>query len=116
MAFVCEIDIMEYYRIQGIPHILANAAWGTDASIMPCGTVKDSFDYFLQKDKEWASKFHIWRMDWDEEAIKLYLDDELLNRNTVEQTTNGSLGNHQNPFKQPHYILLNLALAGAERW
>lgn len=25
-----EIDIMEYYRIKGVPHILANAAWGTD--------------------------------------------------------------------------------------
>lgn len=25
-----EIDIMEFYRKHGIPHILANAAWGTD--------------------------------------------------------------------------------------
>ena len=25
-----EIDIMEYYQIKGVPHILANAAWGTD--------------------------------------------------------------------------------------
>lgn len=25
-----EIDLMEYYHIRGIPHILANAAWGTD--------------------------------------------------------------------------------------
>ena len=25
-----EIDMMEYYHIKGIPHILANAAWGTD--------------------------------------------------------------------------------------
>ncbi|MEG1934393.1 MAG: glycoside hydrolase family 16 protein, partial [Rikenellaceae bacterium] len=25
-----EIDIMEYYRIKEVPHILANAAWGTD--------------------------------------------------------------------------------------
>lgn len=25
-----EIDVMEYYRINGVPHILANAAWGKD--------------------------------------------------------------------------------------
>ena len=108
-----EIDIMEYYRIQGIPHILANAAWGTDARYHAMwNSKKIPFDYFLQKDKEWASKFHIWRMDWDEEAIKLYLDNELLHEIPLSQTTNGSLGNHQNPFKQPHYILLNLALGG----
>ena len=51
-------------------------------------------------------------MDWDEEAIRLYLDNELLNEIPLSQTTNGSLVNHQNPFKQPHYILLNLALGG----
>ena len=51
-----EIDIMEYYRIQGIPHILANAAWGTDARYHAMwNSKKIPFDYFLQKDKEWAS-------------------------------------------------------------
>ena len=25
-----EIDVMEYYHIKGVPHILANAAWGND--------------------------------------------------------------------------------------
>ena len=85
-----EIDIMEYYRIQGIPHILANAALGTDARYHAMwNSKKIPFDYFLQKDKEWASKFHIWRMDWDEEAIKLYLDNELLNEIPLSQTTNG---------------------------
>ena len=28
-----EIDIMEYYQIKGVPHILANAAWGTDKQV-----------------------------------------------------------------------------------
>ena len=51
-------------------------------------------------------------MDWDEEAIRLYLDDELLNETLLSETINGSLGNHKNPFRQPHYILLNLAIGG----
>jgi beta-glucanase (GH16 family) len=106
-----EIDIMEYYLIKGVPHILANAAWGGeqrykaiwDSSTLP-------LSHFTEPDPDWGSKFHIWRMDWDEQAIKLYLDDELLNEIPLDKTTNGNLGYYSNPFKQEHYILLNLAL------
>lgn len=109
-----EIDLMEYYRIQGMPHILANAAWGTEGRYQAkWNSKKIPFTHFTEKDADWASKFHVWRMDWDEKAIKLYLDDELLNEIPLSETVNGSLGNHKNPFKQPHYLLLNLAIGGA---
>ena len=49
-------------------------------------------------------------MDWDQEFIRLYLDDELLNEIPLSATVNGSEGNHINPFKTPHYVLLNLAM------
>ena len=51
-------------------------------------------------------------MDWDEEAIRLYLDDELLNEILLKDTFNGKLGEGKNPFMQPHYVLLNLAVGG----
>ena len=51
-------------------------------------------------------------MDWDETSVKLYLDGELLNSVPLSETVNGACGNHTNPFKQPHYVLLNLALGG----
>lgn len=51
-------------------------------------------------------------MDWDEEAIRLYLDDELLNETLLSETINGSIGDYKNPFMQPHYLLLNLAIGG----
>jgi len=104
---------MEYYQIKGVPHILANAAWGSErrwSAVWNTQTVP--FTDFTDKDPEWADKFHIWRMDWDEEAIRIYLDDELINETLLENTINGSLGNHANPFKQPHYVLLNLAIGG----
>ena len=108
-----EIDIMEYYRINGVPHILANAAWGKDR---PFDSVWDSakvpFSHFLEKDSMWASQFHIWRMDWDEEAIRIYLDDELINEILLSETNNGKIGNYGNPFKKPMYLLLNLAIGG----
>lgn len=108
-----EIDIMEYYRIKGLPHILANAAWGTDKRYNAMWQTKAiPFSYFLEKDKNWSDKFHTWKMDWDETSIKLYLDDELLNEIPLSGTVNGKLGNYSNPFKQPHYLLLNLAIGG----
>ena len=42
-------------------------------------------------------------------AIKLYIDDELLNETLLSETVNPD---GKNPFKQPHYILLNLAIGG----
>ncbi len=108
-----EIDLMEYYRIQGVPHILANVAWGNDR---PNNAVWNSkrvpYAHFTDKDPLWHQRFHVWRMDWDEHSIRLYLDDELLNEVPLSTTVNGAIGQHTNPFNSPQYILLNLALGG----
>lgn len=112
-----EIDMMEYYIKDGVPSILANACWGSterwkavwDSVVMP-------FTHFTEMDPDWADKFHIWRMDWDKDFIRLYLDEELLNEIDLSKTVNGGYGgNHENPFSNTipgfkHYILLNLAL------
>lgn len=108
-----EIDVMEYYRIKGVPHILANAAWGNDRQYNAVwNSQKIPFSHFTEKDPQWAEKFHLWRMDWTEEAIRIYLDDELLNDIPLSQTVNGSIGQHINPFTRPQYLLLNLAIGG----
>ena len=65
-------------------------------------------------DSDWDQEFHVWRMDWDEKQIKLFLDDRLLNTIDVEKSRN-SVGRHpKHPFKQPHYILLNMAIGGTK--
>ncbi len=108
-----EIDVMEYYRINGVPHILANVAWGDDQRYHAVwNSRRIPFAHFTDRDATWAQQFHVWRMDWDENAIRLYLDDELLNEVTLSTTINGSVGHHTNPFTRPQYILLNLALGG----
>jgi beta-glucanase (GH16 family) len=108
-----EIDQMEYYRINGVPHILANVAWGNDR---PFDAVWNSkrvpFTHFTNRDPQWALRFHVWRMDWDHAGIRLYLDGELLNEVPLSTTVNGSIGRYTNPFTRPQYILLNLALGG----
>jgi len=106
-----EIDIMEYYRINNEPHLLANVAWGTDERYKAeWRTRAVPFRHFLEKNSNWGKEFHVWRMDWEENSIKLYLDDELLNEVSLNETVNGAWGNYTHPFKQPHYLLLNLAL------
>lgn len=106
-----EIDILEYYQINNQPHILANTAWGTDKPYnAKWNSTKLPFSQFTDNDPDWANKFHIWRMDWDEAFIRLYVDDVLVNETDLSQTQNGSIGEYKNPFRQPHYLLLNLAI------
>ena len=50
-------------------------------------------------------------MDWDENAIALSVDTILLNRTLLTKHVN-KVGTGINPFKQPHYLLLNLAIGG----
>ena len=46
-------------------------------------------------------------MDWNKDSVKLFLDNRLMNSVSVSETINPD---GINPFLQPHYILLNLAI------
>lgn len=111
-----ECDIMEYYT----GGIMANACWG---SARPWQGIWDSsrtpMSHFLEQDANWKDKFHTWVMDWDEDHIRLYLDDELLNEINLSLTFNqgGYQGNTENPYRYHKdgwgaYLLVNLALGG----
>jgi beta-glucanase (GH16 family) len=102
-----EIDIMEFYRIKGVPHILANAAWAREPNRPIWNTGAFSYSLFTDQDSLWAEKFHVWRMDWDKDSLRLYLDDKLLNVQSCDVNADGFY-----PFRQPHYLLLNLAIGG----
>ncbi|RYG25050.1 MAG: glycoside hydrolase family 16 protein [Chitinophagaceae bacterium] len=100
-----EIDIMEYYRGK----LLANIAFqGRDRR---AEWFSNTFKTDSLGGKKWADEFHVWRMDWTEEFIALYLDDQLLNKVSLDKLVNRD-GSNFNPFKQPHYMLLNLAMGG----
>lgn len=103
-----EIDVMEFYRYQNESTILANAAWGGEKRYEPIWDSSHTpLEELLEVMPDWESRFHVWKMDWTEDYIRLYLNDVLLNEIEVERATReGGF----NPFRQPHYILLNLAL------
>jgi len=102
-----EVDILECYKGQ----ILANACWGThkDYSAKWDSSQKPITSF---NDPKWDEKFHVWRMDWDEKEIKLFVDDLLLNTIDLTKTLNAKKDVPKNPFHQPHYLLLNLAIGG----
>jgi len=100
-----EIDIMEYYRNK----LLANiACMGADHKTEWYSKTKpaDSLG-----GTAWSSQFHTWRMDWDSTAIALYVDDLLMNKVELSKLANKE-GSGSNPFMQPHYMLLNMAIGG----
>ncbi|WDF67552.1 family 16 glycosylhydrolase [Sphingobacterium oryzagri] len=101
-----QIDIMEYYR----GDILANIATGTKERWKAAWHTASKKVAELGGEK-WADEFHLWRMDWDEKEIALYVDDSLMNKVAVDALVNQD-GTGFNPFKQPHYLLLNFALGG----
>jgi len=93
---------MEYYRGK----MLANIACGTNTP-----NKAQWFSNRTSVDSVWASRFHVWRMDWDEKTIALYVDDSLMNKTSLDFLVNKD-GSGFNPFKQPHYMLLNLTVGG----
>ena len=94
-----EIDLMEFYQQK----LHANTVYGEsiwNSKAIPMAS-------FYEKDKDWASKFHVWRMDWDEHWIRLYVDDQLLNETDCSKTLNKD---GFNPFHQKQHMILNLAI------
>jgi beta-glucanase (GH16 family) len=105
-----EVDIMEFYRIKDTATILANVAWGTrEPTVAKWHTETKPLTSFTANNPDWVKKFHIWRMDWNKDSINLFLDDALLNTTLLSQTLNAD---GTNPFLQPHFLLLNLAIGG----
>lgn len=94
-----EIDLMEYYHHT----LLANACWGNGT----WKTVRTPISNFIAQDPKWTSKFHVWRMDWDENWIRLYVDNQLENEVDLSKTVDSD---GYNPFHHPMYLLVNQAI------
>ncbi|MBT8037726.1 MAG: family 16 glycosylhydrolase [Verrucomicrobiae bacterium] len=106
-----ECDVLEYKGTATSP-IFANCARGTNEQwVAAWDAVQRPTADFRAWDPHWDSEYHIWTMQWDEDYVRLYVDNVLMNETAqtwlVNTTTTwGPL----EPFKQPHKILLNLAI------
>ena len=97
-----EIDIMEYYR----GTLLANLIWAGTPRTASFTRRKPVASF---EDPAWPSKFHVWRMDWDENRIVITVDGEVLNDSDLNRAANPD---GTNGFRQAHSIILNLAIGG----
>ena len=119
-----EIDIMEFYN----ERLHANVCWASDTRwVGKWQSYNCPLTDFTSVDKEWSKKYHVWRMDWEDDFIRLYLDDELMNEIALDNTGNGTgglsdwwRGSWRNPFRDEgnsgegfgQQIFLNLAIGG----
>jgi beta-glucanase (GH16 family) len=99
-----EVDILEFY--QGSLH--ANFVVGTntqwEGNWDAVSTALSSFGV-----DDWDASFHVYRMDWDDQQISLYVDSQKLNDMALADLRNPD---DTSPFMQQHYMLINLAIGG----
>ena len=101
-----EIDVMEYYDGK----LLANACWlgkhrkvQWDAQSLPLSDMEEN----------WAESFHTWQLDWSAEQITISLDGKELNEISPTAAVNADRQRSE-PFQEPHFILLNVAIGGSK--
>lgn len=98
-----EVDIMEFYR----GNLLANVACGTATRWV---AKWNSFTKPIASlGADWPSKFHVWRMEWDDQTIALSVDDALMSSVPLQSMLNPD---GMSPFRQPHFMIVNLAIGG----
>lgn len=100
--FCDEIDVMEQYLCEGAPTILANFMWSSRGECN-WSTKQIALEYFKSKSSNWQNEFHVWKLEWREDYLGIYIDNELIN----QISTAGMPGD---AFRKKHYILLNLAI------
>ena len=105
-----ETDIFEYYK----KIVLANIYWSSDkGQWTPEGrSVKTGLETFQKDDPDWADKFHVYAMDWTPDRMTFSVDGKVYSDNPIADVKNARFRSVANPFHQPHYLLVNLALGG----
>ncbi len=97
-----EIDIMEYYT----NIVLANVCYARNGRQQWLTTKQSLSTLGLDN---WSKEFHIWTMEWNEQQIDLFLDGKLSAHFNVAEADQPGV---ENPFRNPHYILINQAIGG----
>jgi beta-glucanase (GH16 family) len=95
-----EIDIMEY--VGHDPHrVHGNVHWGTKGKHRHRGgKLKTRAPY---------ADFHIYALEWFPDRMDIYFDKEKYHSFSIDRAGKGE----DNPFRKPHYLLINLALGGS---
>ncbi|MGS2726456.1 glycoside hydrolase family 16 protein [Psychroserpens sp. BH13MA-6] len=93
-----EIDIMEY--VGKAPHEIHTTLHTADSY----GQSKNTKVTTIETIEE---GFHVYKCEWNEAAIKFYIDDELVYTFSPEMKDDKTW-----PFDKPFYVILNMAIGG----
>ncbi len=102
-----EIDIMEYRGNE--PHTTTSAVhyWMEGCEESPVDCRKYLTDSFRLEGSKLSEAFHIYALEWDEDGLTWYLDD-----NKIMHVPFTDIEAKYSPFSTPFYIILNLAVGG----
>lgn len=64
---------------------------------------------FILAKGDFVSEFHVFTLEWEETALRWYVDGELYQTQTVWNTKNHD---YPAPFDQPFHLILNVAVGG----
>jgi beta-glucanase (GH16 family) len=102
-----EIDIMEHVWAQSNT-VHATVHWSD-----PVKGKKDRNGHTMKGSKLQDQKpylaFHIYAVEWNEKQMKFFYDDTLYFTYDMDLAGTGP----ENPFRKPHYLLINLAIGGS---
>ncbi len=96
-----EVDIMESFRGLDLANVFYAVGGQKKASVR--------MKLIKQLGEDWATKFHVWTMEWDKDKIDLFVDGMLMNH--FEVASDDEPGK-DNAFRGPHYLLINQAIGG----
>lgn len=100
-----EIDIMEYVGKQ--PHTIHATTHFADPKLKDRNVHVAAGGGKLTLMEPYKD-FHVYAIEWDEAQIRFFVDDKPYAKLNVDAAGAGA----DNPFRKPHYLLLNLALGG----
>lgn len=100
-----EIDIMEYVGKE--PHTLHANTHFADPSNKDRAVHRSAGKGRITIQEPYKN-FHVYAIEWDEKEIRFFVDDQQFSTMDIDVAGKGP----DNPFRKPHYLLLNFALGG----
>ncbi len=101
-----EIDILEH--ISQEPNTCYSIfRWGANGGDQEHKVIR------TRQFKDYSKKFHTYVLEWDDEVMRILIDDEEVGRVNI---ADANYPNGDNPLRTPCYIIMNTAIGGQGTW
>jgi beta-glucanase (GH16 family) len=94
-----EIDIMEFVGKQP-EHVYGTVHYSVDG--------KHQSNQGIKKESHPYEAYHVYAVEWSQDRIDFFFDQQRFHSFAVKAAD----CDHKNPFREPHFLLINLALGG----